>query len=54
MIGTLWQCRMGKTYILKEKFATAFGHEYYVFIKPSGSHVTLRAFFVDRGMFKIT
>ena len=54
MIGTLWKCRIGKIYILKEKYTTKFGNEYYVFIRPSGNHVTLRAFFVDRGMFKIT
>jgi len=54
MIGSLWKCRMDKVYILKEKYTTRQGNEYYVFIKPSGNHVTLRAFFVDRGMFKIT
>ena len=59
MIGTLWKCRMGKIYILKETFSTSKNTstkeiKYYVFIKPSGNHVTLRDFFVDRGMTKIT
>jgi hypothetical protein len=54
MIHTLWTCRKGKTYILKEKYATRQGNEYYVFVEPSGNHVTLRAIFVDRAMTKIT
>tara|TARA_B100001093_G_scaffold303610_1_gene289537 strand:- start:298 stop:462 length:165 start_codon:yes stop_codon:yes gene_type:complete len=54
MIGTLWKCRKARIFILKEKYTTRQGNEYYVFISPSGRHVTLRAFFVDRGMAKIT
>ena len=54
MIGSLWKCRIGKIHILKEKYTTRQGNEYYVFIQPSGINVTLRAFFVDRAMTKIT
>ena len=59
MIGTLWKCRKGKVYILKETFTTSKNTstkviKYYVFIQPSGKRVTLRDFFVDRGMTKIT
>ena len=54
MIGTLWKCRKNNTYILKEKYITTGGVEYYVFIRPNlKSDVTLRAFFVKRTMTKI-
>jgi hypothetical protein len=59
MIGTLWKCRMGKVYILKEIKTTSKNTstktiKHYVFMQPSGNTLTLRDFFVDRGMTKIT
>lgn len=59
MIGTLWKCRMGRIYILKEINTTSKNTstkviKHYVFIQPSGNTLTLRDFFVDRGMTKIT
>jgi hypothetical protein len=53
MIGTLWKCRKGKIYILKDKYFTTGGALYYVFTTPSLGHVTLRDFFVERSMTKI-
>ena len=54
MIGTLWKCRMDKIYILKKTHKKENKITHYVFIQPSGTPLTLNAFFVDRGMTKIT
>lgn len=53
MNGTLWKHTSGKIYILKKKYITTQGNEYYVFIKSSGNHVTLRASFTEKVMTKI-
>lgn len=54
MIGTLWKCRKGKIYILKRTYMYDNKTRHYVFIRPSGNTLTLRDFFVDRSMTKIT